>query len=102
MSESKECQIASLVLLTTPGMANAVAKTLEEFSIVDVVAVDEVGKLIILLETEDEELLHKTMDQLRMVENVLSVALVYHQIDRGETDNEQPSASPKAALAKPY
>lgn len=93
MNQINECHIASFVLLTTPGMANSVATELEQNSIVEIVAVDEVGKLIIVLETEDESLLQKTMDHLRMVENVLSVALVYHQIDLGETDSEQSNTS---------
>jgi nitrate reductase NapD len=82
MNQNNECHIVSLILLTKPDMVDTVAKTIEQFPIAEVAAVDQIGKLIILLETEDEELLNKTMDQFRLIEHVQSVALVYHQIDR--------------------
>lgn len=94
MNPNNECHIASLVLHTAPGMANAVAQAIADFTIAEVVAVSEAGKLVIVLETEDEALLHTTMDQFRMVEHVLSVALVYHQIDGDEIENNQLTTQP--------
>jgi nitrate reductase NapD len=94
MNPNNECHIASLLLHTAPGMADAVAQAIAPISIAEVVAVSEAGKLVILLETEDETLLHTTMDQFRMVEHVLSVALVYHQIDDDSAEHEQSTDQP--------
>ena len=40
------------------------------------------GKIIVVLETENQGFVSETIDAINNIPNVLNVALVYHQIDK--------------------
>ena len=72
--------ICSLVVHTKPEMGPVVSARLEEFTGVEVHGGQEVGKLIVTVEDEGEEIspVSDTMNALRDVAGVVSTVLIYH------------------------
>ena len=72
--------ICSLVVHTKPEMGAVVSRRLEAFEGVEVHGGQEVGKLIVTLEDQGEEIspLSDTMNALRDVDGVVNTVLIYH------------------------
>jgi nitrate reductase NapD len=78
--------IASLIVRARPELAAAVAARLAGDADTEVHAV-EAGKIIVVVESPSAHALADRMDEMRGLENVLMVSLVYHQIDDGQIDD---------------
>lgn len=72
--------ICSLVVHTKPEMGSMVSERLGEFKGVEVHGGQDIGKLIVTVEDEGEEISHvsDTMNALRDVKGVVSTILIYH------------------------
>ena len=72
--------ICSLIVHTKPMANGEVARQLETFKGVEVHGGDEMGRLIITVEDEDEtqSLVSETINALHAVEGVISTILIYH------------------------
>jgi len=72
--------ICSLVVHTRPEMGPVVSERLEKFKGVEVHGGQDVGKLIVTVEDQGEEIspVSDTMNALRDVKGVVSTVLIYH------------------------
>jgi nitrate reductase NapD len=87
--EQTEVHISSMVVLTRPENLQSVKADIERLPGVEVHGESETGKLVIVLESDRQTYITDVIETISHFENVLSAALVYHQIvplDSQETD----------------
>jgi len=77
-----EVHISSLVVHVAPEHLQATRRTIESFDNAEVYGDSPKGKIIVVLETENQGFVTETIDAINNMPNVLNVALVYHQIDK--------------------
>ena len=73
--------ISSLVVHCRPDAIDSVIPAIEKFPDASVPEHSEEGKLVVLLETYNEGAVMQRISALEELAGVISVALVYHQID---------------------
>ena len=73
--------ISSLVVRAHPDRLEAVAARIARLSVAEVALTDPAGKLVVTLETRDEDEIVAAMNAMQRMRGVVSVALVYHQTD---------------------
>lgn len=73
--------ISSLVVRAHPDRLEEVIARIRRIDVADVAASDRFGKIIVALETRDEDELVAAMNAMQQMLGVVSVALVYHQIE---------------------
>jgi len=76
-----ECHISSLLVHANPARSHAVSHAIDALAGAEVRASDGAGKLVVLLETENEEQILATFRRIETLRGVLGVALVYHHAD---------------------
>ena len=76
--------IASLLVQCLPKNLEATASALEKLEGTEVPARDEKGKLIVLLELATEYALLERTRQIETMPGVISVSMVYHQLDEAD------------------
>lgn len=81
-----EVHISSLVVHVLPQHLESIKAQIEEFDNAEVFGSSPEGKMVVVLETENQGFITDTIDAINNLPNVLSTVLVYHQI---ETDLEQ-------------
>ncbi len=81
MTDSRECHVVSLVVHVLPARAHAAAAAIGRLAGAEVCASDGAGRFVVLLEAEDEARILSAFGELEHLEGVLSVALVYHEVD---------------------
>lgn len=81
-----EVHISSLVVHVLPQHLESIKAQIEEFENTEVFGSSPEGKMVVVLETENQGFITDTIDAINNLPNVLSTVLVYHQI---ETDLEQ-------------
>ncbi|WP_165314065.1 chaperone NapD [Vibrio ziniensis] len=81
-----EVHISSLVVHVLPQHVESITAQIEEFDNAEVFGSSPEGKIVVVLETENQGFITDTIDAINNLTNVLSTVLVYHQI---ETDLEQ-------------
>lgn len=74
---SAEIHIASLVLRCDPARQAGLVPMLRALPQTEI-AIEEAGKIVLVMETEDESALAGTLTRLQLTEGVASAALVYH------------------------
>ncbi|MEH6585002.1 MAG: chaperone NapD [Halioglobus sp.] len=84
--------ISSLVLHCRPEVIGAVIPAIEALPGATVPEHSEQGKLVVLLETANDGTVMERISALEALSGVISVALVYHQIDV-ETESEPETGS---------
>ena len=89
MSPDSVCHVSSVVVHTRAGAADAVAGAIAAVDDAEVRASDGNGRLVVLIETADDGGLFEAWRRLETLDDVLSVALVYHQVDAGQVDAGQ-------------
>jgi nitrate reductase NapD len=93
---SGQSHIAGLVVFGVPRRLADVAAALTALAGVEIHAVDPCGKLVVTLET-DGGLLNERIREIHDIEGVLTVNLVYHQVEDARmleedvTDEDHPS-----------
>jgi len=95
---TNEVHISSLVVHVAPEHLAAVRIQIASFDNAEIYGDSPQGKIIVVLETENQGFVTETIDAINNMPNVLNVALVYHEIDResqqiSETNNVQFSAA---------
>ena len=73
--------ISSLVVRAHPARLDAVVARIGRLSVADVALSDPSGKIVVTLETRDEDEIVAAMAALQRMAGVVSVALVYHQTE---------------------
>lgn len=79
--------IASLVVLARPELFEAVKANLRLLDGVELHQESAAGKLVVVLETTDENQILQRIEQITNLPGVLNAALIYHQVldHAGET-----------------
>jgi nitrate reductase NapAB chaperone NapD len=83
MSPEGVVHVCSVVVHTRADAADAVSRAIAAVDDAEVRASDGGGRLVVLIESADEGGLFATWRRLETLDDVLSVALVYHQVDAG-------------------
>jgi len=73
--------ISSLVVHSRPERVESVVEAAGKLDNVEVPQWDPAGKFVALLETEDESALLQAITNIEALPGVISVSMVYHQID---------------------
>mgnify|MGYP003475276774 FL=1 len=79
MKVSSGINISSVILGVLPADGAAVSKSLRELDGVEVHAVGEDGRMIVTIESGDEDNTSNTFEMIRQMPGVISAALVFHQ-----------------------
>ena len=85
-----EVHISSLVVHESPEHLDEIKAQIEHFDNAEIYGSSPEGKIIVVLETENQGFVTDTIEAINNIKNVLGTALVYHQIetDLDETDLE--------------
>jgi len=81
MPEEAPGHISSLVVRAHPARLEAVVARIGRLSVAEVALSDPSGKIVVTLETRDEDEIVAAMAALERMAGVVSVALVYHQAE---------------------
>jgi nitrate reductase NapD len=84
--------VSSLVVHCRPELIATIIPAIEALPDASVPEHSEAGKLVVLLETANEGAVMERISALEALSGVISVALVYHQID-DETETELETGS---------
>ena len=79
MDEDPPGHVSSLVVRAHPDRLQAVIRRIGALSIAEVALSDPSGKIVVTLETLNEDEIVAAMNALQRIGGVVSVALVYHQ-----------------------
>ncbi|MBR9875046.1 chaperone NapD [Vibrio sp. J1-1] len=81
-----EVHISSLVVHVLPEHLDDIKAQIEAYENAEIYGDSPEGKIVVVLETENQGFITDTIDAINNLPNVLSTVLVYHQI---ETELEQ-------------
>lgn len=76
---SKPIHISSIVVTADPDRLDVVEPAILAFDMADIAMRGPGGKLIVTLETEDENSMVGALTDIQLMPGVVSAALVYHQ-----------------------
>ena len=82
-----EAHISSLLVQVSPEHLDETKKRIEAFDEAEIYGVSDVGKIVVVLETEAEGFITDVIEKISNMPGVLGATMVYHQIDSG-TDSE--------------
>ena len=78
---NNEVHISSLIVHVAPKHLPATRKEIASFDNAEIYGDSPEGKLIVVLETENQGFVSEPIDSISNIPNVLNVALVDHEID---------------------
>ncbi len=81
MQASTGLNITSIILGVAPKDAAEVSALLKKIDGVEVHAIAEDGRMIVTIESGDEDNTSNTFEMIRQLPGVISAALVYHQYE---------------------
>ena len=81
MKVSSGINISSVILGVLPADSAAVSKSLRELEGVEIHAVGEDGRMIVTIESGDEDNTSNIFEMIRQMPGVISAALVFHQYE---------------------
>lgn len=82
LSDEPVGHISSLVVRAHPVRTEGIAARIARFGIAEVALTDAAtGKIVITLETRDEDEIVAAMNAIQRMDGVVNVALVFHHID---------------------
>ncbi|MBY6196207.1 chaperone NapD [Vibrio hangzhouensis] len=93
-----EVHISSLVVHCKPESLAEVKAQIHQYDNAEIYGDSEEGKIVVVLETENQGFVTDTIDAINNLPNVLNAALVYHQIERGLDDDENNTGSNHSQL----
>ncbi|WP_454440115.1 chaperone NapD [Vibrio bathopelagicus] len=76
-----EVHISSLVVHVSPEHLVEIKAEIEKFDNAEIYGDSPEGKIIVVLETENQGFVTDTIEAINNIKNVLGTALVYHQIE---------------------
>jgi len=88
-----EVHISSLVVHVSPEHLTETKAEIEKFDNAEIYGDSPEGKIIVVLETENQGFVTDTIDAINNLTNVLGTALVYHQIETGLDDIDSDTGS---------
>ncbi|MCP5082204.1 MAG: chaperone NapD [Alphaproteobacteria bacterium] len=93
--------MTSLLVRAHPGRADELAGTLRTIAEVDVHTTDPGGKLVLVVETQSLGRVTDLIEQINVMDGVVSTTLVYHQIeDSAVLDQPVDASDPRADSAQ--
>ena len=81
MPDDPPGHISSLLVRAHPTRLAAVVARIERLSVAEVALSDASGKIVVTLETRDEDEIVAAMTAIQQMRGVVSVALVFHHTD---------------------
>ncbi|MGR5064382.1 chaperone NapD [Photobacterium sp. DNB22_13_2] len=87
----QEVHISSLVVHVKPEYLTSVKEQIEAMPNAEIYGDSEEGKIIVVLETENQGYVTDTIDKINNLEHVLTTFLVYHQIEQFDSQSEEDS-----------
>lgn len=81
-----EVHISSLIVHAVPEHLAVIKRQIESFAGAEIYGESAAGKLIVVIETQNQGYITDTIDAINQLEYVLNTALVFHQI---ETDLDE-------------
>ena len=84
-----EVHISSLVVHVSPEHLDEIKPQIEAFENAEIYGDSPEGKIIVVLETENQGFITDTIDAINNLPNVLSTVLVYHQIETELNDKDE-------------
>ena len=79
--DQREVHISSMVVHARPDYLSIVKNNIRRLSGTEIHAESDNGKLVVVLETQDQGYITDTIEKINNLEYVLSTSLVYHQIE---------------------
>lgn len=76
-----EVHISSIVVHVSPDFLRGVKNNIEHLPGAEIYGESDSGKLVVVLESQNQTYITDVIDKINGFEHVLSVALVYHQIE---------------------
>tara|TARA_Y100001956_G_scaffold80300_1_gene95227 strand:+ start:234 stop:548 length:315 start_codon:yes stop_codon:yes gene_type:complete len=83
-----EVHISSLVVHCAPEHLGEIKSQIEQYDNAEIYGDSPEGKIVVVLETMNQGFITDTIETINNLPNVLSTALVYHQIETGLDDDE--------------
>lgn len=77
-----EVHISSLVVHVKPEFLVQVQQQIRLFDGAEIMAVSDDGKIVVVLECQQQHQITATLEQINQFEHVLTAFLVFHQIDK--------------------
>ncbi|MEF1288816.1 chaperone NapD [Vibrio sp. M260118] len=84
-----EVHISSLVVHCSSEHLDEVKSEIEKYPNAEIYGDSPEGKIVVVLETENQGFITDTIEAINNLPNVLSAALVYHQIETDLDDGPQ-------------
>ena len=78
---SDEYHISSLVVHGRQSALGSIRQAVEAITGAEVHGLGPTGKMVVTLETSGEQDITQRMNEINLIDGVMSVALVYHQVD---------------------
>ncbi len=77
--------VCGLVVQAKPTQVTFVMETLRAVAHTEIPTFDEqTGKIVVVMQSENHQTLLENMENVRNIEGVLAVSLVYHELDLGD------------------
>ena len=85
-----EHHISSVIIQTPPQYTEDVCHRLDQFPKLEIGCIDDAtGKIIVVIETENEQQIKTMMDTLDHIDGVASVSMVYHHSEPVQSFSEK-------------
>jgi len=95
-----EAHISSLLVQVSPEHLNTTKKLIEEFEEAEIYGVNEVGKIVVVLETQTQGFITDVIEKINNMPGVLGATMVYHQIDsEPNTDTNTNNLTPDTSYS---
>ncbi len=89
MNNDDNVHISSLLVQLQPERIEAISERCQAFDHVEVHATDPQGKMVLVLETSDQQEIVEFIDWLQREKGVLSVSLVYHHVESAQALDQE-------------
>jgi len=83
----QEFHVTSLVVHAIPAQLCDVRAAIEQLPDTEIHADNDQGKLVVVLETDNEYLILERIDQINAVRGVITTSMVYHQVEESEVNH---------------
>ncbi len=81
----EEFHISSLVVHAFPAQLSTIKAAIEKLPNTELHASSDQGKIVVVLETENEHLILERIDQINSIPGVITTSMVYHQTEELES-----------------
>lgn len=79
--DQQEVHISSMVVHARPDQLTSVKNKIEHLPGAEIHAESDNGKLVVVLETQNQGYITDVIEKINQLEHVLNTSLVYHQIE---------------------